>query len=610
MSDLVVVSALTEIRRLVSGHQPPNPAEVSVHLRALQRRGLSKLDLVIQVERMRATNDALDEDDQTEENALMVLELIEGSPGLGLSWDVVQRAAAWVPLALGPSQIAQGASFALAPSDLLPSRPPVNEGSLPLELAENVWGVIHAREYEPTSADFFRAPKKGLTTRPAALLAPDDRFVFEAFADRVASVSTIRLPNHVVWPRGREDAAGYGVFLDAPRSWATEYVLRTDISSFYESVDHSYLSVVLARSLGLTGAFPIALEAFLDAVMHSSLGLPQGPPGSDVLASAYLMDIDQAISERNWPVARYADDLLVGANSFEEARARARELEAMLRERGLSLANEKTRIIRRSTYVSQLDSEDEPASFRQRVRREVAVWFEENPDPRFEGVIDAIELPEQLQWDLLYHESVSWEEALAEVPDHLLPPWLQAYERIYLKEAARLTLGGYYPDDDDPEVLSASELRRCLLFMAVGTHVIDLYSSHAVIDWHPTLVREMSRYLGVVATISPPQVAEFLRLRLRREHDSDLELAWLLAPAVDNPDLARALREDLSDALRQSTRQLTRATAFRALDNIGALTQPRRDMVLRSFSPALGAEVSLSSVPRSRPVNGPRRALE
>ncbi|KKX96329.1 RNA-directed DNA polymerase [Microbacterium sp. Ag1] len=603
MSDLMVASALTELRRLVLTDASAEPAQMSLQLRTLQRRGLSKLDLVVQLERIRARNDAQNEDEQTEENATLALELVEGASHLGLSWDAVQTAVAWVPLAVKFSQLQAGAVHALSASDLLPSRPVMRAGVVHQGLVDRQWELLVKREYKPTTADFFRAPKAGLTTRPAALLSPGDRLVYEGLAEAVAIASSTVLPPHVVWPRGRDTSGTHSDFVNAPQAWDSEFVIRTDISNFYESVDHAYLSVVIGNHLGLRGAFPIALEAFLNSVMRSEVGLPQGPLGSDVLASAYLVDIDQELVRRNWPIARYADDILIGASSIEQARARLRDLEGLLRERGLSLANEKTRILRTSTYRGALDSE-ESRRLREKVHKEVARWFDEHPDPRYEGIVDAMELPEQLQWDVLYHQSVSWEEVLAEISDRTLPPWIRAYERVYSAEARRLAGGGY---PDAPEALSAGDLKECFLFMSTDVGRIDLHDTHAVIDWHPTLVRDVSAYLRARAAVEAETeaVAEFLIQRLGREHGNDLEMAWLLAPAVENQRLARLLKIALKAAVAAIDRPLTAATAFRALDNIGVFADGSGSAVLERFTPALGMEVVLSRN-RYNPDSGPR----
>jgi hypothetical protein len=609
MSDLVVAGALSELRRLVVGRVPPSPAELSIQLRALQRLGLTKQDLVVQIERLRARNDATDEDEMLEENALLALDLVEGATRIGLSWNAAELAAAWVPAALNLHQLEAGGVHALSASDLLPSRREVVKDDLLSGLIQTQWSRLVDRAYAPTTADFFRAPKTGLTTRPAALLAPQDRLVFEGFAEAVAEASSAVLPSHVMWPRGRDGLGAYSAFARAPHEWTSDFVLRTDISRFYETVDHSFLSVVVAHHLGLRGAFPIALEAFLDAVMGSNSGLPQGPSGSDVLASAYLLDIDREISRLGWPIVRYSDDILVGASSFQEARGRLRNLEGLLRERGLSLSSDKSRIFRRETYLATIDSDPDASagdrSLRERVRREVAIWFETHPEASYEGVVDALALPEQLQWDLLYHETVTWEEALSEIDDQVLPPWIRAYERVYKSEAHRLSTGGY-PSAD--EALSVSDLRKCLIFMRADVQPFDLVDSHAIIDWHPTLVRDFSGYLSASASISPDAAAAFIKRRLLREGDSDVELAWLLEAAVQDHGLARALKGPLTTVATLPSRPLAQATALRALDNIGEITDKARRDILDSFTPALRAEMMLATTWQKHAVKTRRRS--
>jgi len=601
MSELVVAAALSEVRRLVTTKVPTAPSELSLQLRALQRRGVSKSDLVVHVERLRAQNDVTGQDEIVEENALLALDLIEGTTALGMLWDASEKAAAWVPEALTFPDIEAGAIHALAASDLLPSSRQIVNHEVMRDLVQIQWSRLVKHQYAPTTADFFRAPKAGLTTRPAALLAPQDRLVFEGLAEVVAAASADKFPPHVVWPRGRDGQATYSAFTMAPQRWTSEFVVRTDISGFYESVDHAFLSLMLARHLHLRGAFAVALEAFLDAVMGSTVGLPQGPPGSDVLASAFLLDIDREMTKMQWQVARYSDDILIGAETFEQARSHLRSLEDLLRERGLSLASGKTRISRREKFLSTVDPGSEADavpngpdddSFRQRVQRQVATWFEAHPESGNQDLIEAMALPEQVQWDLLYHESITWEDALQDVDDQLLPPWIWAYGRVYGAEAQRLSSGGY---PSASGALSASELRKCLVFMTADAKPVVLAESHAIIDWHPTLVRDFAKYLSATAETSLKPAADFIEQRLASKRDSDVEMAWLLESAVQNHALARAIETSLRTAASAPFEPLTCATALRALDNIGAVSKQVRQRALAQFTPALRAEMVLAS---------------
>lgn len=605
MSELVFPATLDALDGLIVAEEQPSAAELAQRLRVLQRLGMTKTELTVHIERLRAMNDVSGEREQVEDNAVLALELVEGSTRLGLEWVPGEVAAAWLPRALSQENLESGIDAALAPSDLLPARPTFQaENDLPARMALQQWLELSRRAYKPTIADFFRSPKAGLTTRPAALLSPQDRLVYEAFAEALAPRMASVCPPHVVWPRDRTPRGNYSEFAEAPCSWDVEFVVRTDIASYYESIDHAFLAVVLGRTLGTGGAFGIALEAFLDTVMNSTVGLPQGPAASDVLASAYLTDIDLELEHRGWPVMRYADDLLIGADSFAQARMRLRDLETLLRERGLLLSNEKTRVIRAKTYIRTLEEPTEKLGFRRVVQRDVEEWLEDHPQAHDDEILRGVGLSEESLWDLLYHETITLTDALAQVKDRLLPPWIDAYQRVFTTEAQRLGGGGYA---DDSGALTTGELRECLLFMAAGARSTDLKDLDAVLNWHPTLVRHVSEYLAALGETEPQSVADFLTSRMATGLDSDLELAWLLDAAVRRSPIAEAMPEALITISQAVSIPLARTTATRALAATGQLTSERWDNVLTSSSPAMRAELLLAreADPQFYP-NGPK----
>ncbi|GAA5035333.1 hypothetical protein GCM10023258_37070 [Terrabacter aeriphilus] len=592
MTELILPVALDALERLVHSEVSPSPVELAQHLRVLQRLGMAREDLVVHVERLRAINDIGPAIEQVDENALLALEMIAGSTRFALSWGPAETACAWLPLALTRSDIDAGAWHALVPSDLLPARPQLPaENALIAHLSERQWLELARRNYVPTTATFFRSPKAGLTTRPAALLSPQDRLVYEALAEHVLPSLTQLTEQHVVWPRDRTQRGNYSEYAEAPRTWDCEFIVRTDIASYYESIDHAFLAIVLRENLGVGGAFAVALEAFLDTVMSSNVGLPQGPAASDVLASAYLTDIDQEVVRLGWDVKRYADDMLIGASSFAEARQRVRDLEALLRERGLRLSQDKTRVVQAKTYVRTLDEPSDKQAFRRVVSRVVEEWLEEHPSIDQDEILRGVGVPEELLWDLLYHQTITLSAALEQVGDRLSPPWIDAYERVFATEAERLRSGGYA---DDPEALTTSELRECLLFMTGGSKPTWLGSLGAVIGWHPALARDISNYLTVVGRTRPGPVAQFLADRISGDLDSDLELAWLIDSAVNEQTISDALTEGLIALTKSDTRPLSRATAVRALAGSGHLAVGAWEEVLRASSPALRAELLLA----------------
>lgn len=574
-------------------------------LRALQRLGLTRESLVVRVERRRAINDATAQDETVEDRCITALEVISGSTRFGLTWDATAQASAWVPRVLTEDAIAKALPHALAASDLLPPRPPwPNMDKQSGRLIRTQMTLLEDLRYQPTSADLFRSPRSGLTSRPACLLAPADRIAYEALAEMLASRLSENAPPEVLWPRDRSPHGDYEAFTGSPAAWDSAYVVRTDISSYYENIDHSTLAVLVTSTLKMSSGYSLALEALLDAVMASPSGIPQGPPGSELLGSAYLVDVDRELSRRGWPFARYADDILLGASTIGQARARIRDLETLLRERGLQLSSEKTKVLRRDTYLRTLGGPSaKVADFRGEVRDELANWLEEQGDSVAEATLIGLGFNAQLLWDLLYHRSVTLSEALEQVGGAMHPGWGQAYERILSKEARRLAAGGH-PGDVD---LSMRDLRECLLVMTGGKIVTDFGALHAILDWHPTLVRDIAGYLDAVAEVAADRVQDFLRTRWQSDQDSDLETAWLLVPTTVNQRLAEPLLDMLESAARSDGKPLSRMAAVRSLANLGALTDDVWRTAVLSSTSALRAEMLLAkdAAPNLYPADPP-----
>lgn len=610
MSDeLAMPTALDELEyRLKQPSEDDLPA-IAQALRVLQRFGLTRQELTVHVERLRAVNESSSDDLAVEDACLQALELIDGRGRMALEWSPSVTATAWLPRALDREALLRALPYALAPSDLLPRRPQLLAAESQVLLVDRLWSMLDGLKFEPTRAEFFRSPKNGLTTRPAALLAPHDRLVFESLAEIIGSRLGQTSPGEVIWPRGRDSHGEFERFSQIPLEWRSEFVVRTDIESFFEGVEHSILAVVASRTLSLSGAFSVALEAHLDTVMNASVGLPQGPPGSDLLASAYLLDIDLKLRDLGWEFARYSDDFMFGADSVVDARSRLRALEAMLLERGLRLSVPKTRVVRNSTYRRQLGStspriERFRSSIRDAIREQLLA---SNDSKEIEDLLTNAGADEQVLWDLMYHHTVSIEEVIEQLGGRLDPSEAEAYARFFESSARRLD-SGEYPDQVQAE---ERELRECLLVMSATNHPFDLRLLHAVLDWMPTLVHDVSFYLESMSDHDTEAVAKFLTDRYGSGRDSDLETAWLLSATLSSTALVGALFDTVMVAAIDEALPLTRTVAVRALAIGGALSEDIWTRALRESPAALGAELLFALAADSGifPEDGPNREL-
>jgi hypothetical protein len=86
-----IPNTLSELRaQLVTSAEAQ---EIFASLLTLQTLGLSKMDLTVHLERMRATNDATAQSELTEENCLLALDMVYGLvlPSISLVWDAAEE---------------------------------------------------------------------------------------------------------------------------------------------------------------------------------------------------------------------------------------------------------------------------------------------------------------------------------------------------------------------------------------------------------------------------------------------------------------------------------------------------------------------------------------
>jgi len=203
---------------------------------------------------------------------------------------------------------------------------------------------LRAFAYRPGPVRHATIPKKSGGERPLDI---------PCVIDRVAQGSVALTLQPVIDPE-LEDASfayrkGRGV-ADAVRRVASlrrdgyTHVVDADIARFFETVPHERL---LARLEKLTGSDAILdlVALWLEWHAPSGVGLAQGSPLSPTLANLYLDAVDEAIEGHGVRLVRYADDFVLMAKSEAAAEGALTRVAALLREHGLSLNPEKTRIV-------------------------------------------------------------------------------------------------------------------------------------------------------------------------------------------------------------------------------------------------------------------------
>lgn len=154
------------------------------------------------------------------------------------------------------------------------------------------------------------------------------------------------------------------------------HLLRTDITSFYDSISHGYLVDGVIRALAVDRETPFiklfrrllrfpVISYFSSATSVSDIrsmrmmqGLPIGNNTEGYLANVYLSDVDAVMSKLDGiAFARYNDDMRIFAHSVREANAAVLVLQKHLLSRGLNLNSSKTEFAE-GAGVEKLRSKD------------------------------------------------------------------------------------------------------------------------------------------------------------------------------------------------------------------------------------------------------------
>jgi group II intron reverse transcriptase/maturase len=181
-----------------------------------------------------------------------------------------------------------------------------------------------------------------------------------AIRDRVAARSTADFLNRHLDPRLRPQSYAYRSGRGALRAvTATQeacrratHVVRVDIRSFFDSVEHGRLNAQLQAAAVGPDVRDLALRFVRNprfngvAAVQPERGIPQGSPLAPVLSNLYLDPLDRALAAARYDFVRYADDLVAFAGDSVEASQMLSSICFELASLGLHPSTEKSRVYR------------------------------------------------------------------------------------------------------------------------------------------------------------------------------------------------------------------------------------------------------------------------
>lgn len=217
-----------------------------------------------------------------------------------------------------------------------------------------IWNKMSSGSYMPPPVMLVEIPKKDGGKRPLGI---------PTVADRIAQAVVAGLLEKEVEPIFHEDSYGYrpgksaaqAIAKARTRCWTYEWVVDLDIKGFFDNIPHDLLMKAVEKHtdckwmlLYIRRWLVAPLQLADGTIQQRTKGVPQGSVIGPVLSNLYLhyaLDTWLVRNYRQCAFERYADDVIIHCYNEKEAKGLKDALEERLKECGLEMHAEKTKIV-------------------------------------------------------------------------------------------------------------------------------------------------------------------------------------------------------------------------------------------------------------------------
>ena len=233
------------------------------------------------------------------------------------------------------------------------------------ERLSDLVGRVHRGSYHPQPVRHVEIPKGKGATRPLGIPALEDKIVQQAVRWLLEPIYEAEFIGFSYGFRPKRSAHDALDALYTALMRRVDWVLDADIRSFFDTIDHGWMQKFIEHRIGDRRLVHLLMKWMKAGIMKDGRfhevkeGTPQGGIISPLLANIYLHYVfdlwvqSWRLTQANGDVyvVRYADDLVVGFQLEQDARAMHRALSERLAKFGLELHPDKTRVMEFGRYA-------------------------------------------------------------------------------------------------------------------------------------------------------------------------------------------------------------------------------------------------------------------